>query len=135
MPTCRPADLPTYRHTGTGRKSTPSFGSGPVIRRRSNWCRPADLPTCRPADLPSYRHVPMPIHCNIIYSGGRQVGRHVYIQQGYYQCPIWSIYSVAGGLGGLPPRRLMTGPLPKDGVDFRPVPVGRQVGRSALRQI
>ena len=34
-----------------------------------------------------------------------------------------------GGLGGLPPRRrLMTGPLPKDGVDFRPVPVGRQVG-------
>ena len=22
----------------------------------------------------------------------------------------------------------MTGPLPKDGVDFRPVPVGRQVG-------
>ena len=29
--------------------------------------------------------------------------------------------------GGLR-RRLMTGPLPKDGVDFRPVPVGRQVG-------
>ena len=53
----------------------------------------------------------------------------MYIQQGYYQCPIWSIYSIAGGLGGLPPRRrLMTGPLPKDGVDFRPVPVGRQVG-------
>ena len=52
----------------------------------------------------------------------------MYIQQGYYQCPIWSIYSVAGGLGGLSPRRLMTGPLPKDGVDFRPVPVGRQVG-------
>ena len=25
-------------------------------------------------------------------------------------------------------RRLMTGPLPKDGVDFRPVPAGRQVG-------
>ena len=53
----------------------------------------------------------------------------MYIQQGYYQCPIWSIYSVVGGLGRLPPRhRLMTGPLPKDGVDFRPVPVGRQVG-------
>ena len=34
-----------------------------------------------------------------------------------------------GGLGGLPPRRrLMTGPLPKDGVDPRSVPVGRQVG-------
>ena len=121
MPTCRPTGIPAL--VGSQRHLLV------VALSLDDGLIGADLPILRPSDLPSYRHVPMPIHCNIIYSGGRQVGRHVDIQQGYYQCPIWSIYSVAGGLEGLPPRRrLMTGPLPKDGVDFRPVPVGRQVG-------
>ena len=104
---CRPADLPTYRHwsdgyaykyisifrsvlvptcrpTGTGRKSTPSFGSGPVIRCSISGIdnNPAGIThACLPVDLPNI------LYCNVLAwgSAGRRAGRQVGGSAGRHQ--------------------------------------------------
>ena len=98
----------------------------------------ADLPTLQPALLPAHPHANT-LQYNIF---GRSTGRQACVYPaGLYPAGLLSMPDMeylfcCGGSGGLAPRRrLMTGPLPKDGVRFRPESVGLQVGRSALRQI
>ena len=115
---CRPADLPalvgSQRHLLVVALSLDdAWGASPPDPSQQNTYSISGIDNnpagythaCLPVDLPNI------LYCNVLAWGraGRRAGRKVGGSAGRHQLD----------------SRLMTGPLPKDGVDFRPMPVCR----------